>query len=525
MIETTNPASPAEQPISKRLADNMRRISDVFRNCDDFQQVTWKLGDVQPPPQGQQPEQPAPDGQQPPQGQQTEQHPKQIQAAAFFFETLTYNENRPNAARELLNDMIRSMLLGGREMTAAELAQYLDEHNIPSTNARILSSFDETEREMLSGKLVVFIDGWDKAIAIEAGNPESRSISEPLNESVIAGPHVGTVEDMRKNIGLLRGRLQTPAFKLKRLSAGGHARTPVAYGYIEGIVDPGMLQEFERRIAQIKDQEILEVSYVEEWLEDKTYSPFPQFRLTERPDTAVAALLSGKIIVMTQGSCGILLCPGLFVEFFQSSEDYYERTVISTGIRLLRILAVAIALTAPAIYIALVTYHPELIPTNLLLAIIDSREGIPFPAVVEAVIMVFFFELLREAGIRLPKTVGSAVSIVGALVIGEAAINAGIASPIMVVVVALTGIASFAIPQYKIAIAFRILQFPLMLMTAVLGIFGLMICLLWIALHLTKLKVLGQPYFDPFAPLRPRAMPDVLLRARLTRPIHKTASD
>jgi spore germination protein KA/spore germination protein len=268
-------------------------------------------------------------------------------------------------------------------------------------------------------------------------------------------------------------------------------------------------------VEQIKDVEVLETSYIEQMIEDSTWSAFPQHRYTERPDTTVAALLDGKIAVMVQGTSSILLCPGLFTEFFQSPEDYYQRTIISTMLRWLRVIAFIIALTLPSIYIALNTFHAELIPTVLLLAIVDSREGIPLPAFFEALLMEFFFELLREAGIRLPKPVGSAVSIVGALVVGEAAINAGIASPIMVVVVALTGIASFAMPQYNAAIPLRILRFPLMVSTAFMGGFGMMIVFLLILLHLCKLRTLGQPYLSSLAPIRFTQWKDVFIRAPL----------
>lgn len=299
------------------------------------------------------------------------------------------------------------------------------------------------------------------------------------------------------------------------ITAGGDTKTTVAYGYIEDAVDAEVLAEFKRRAEQIKELEILETSYIEQIIEDSTFSPFPQHRYTERTDMAVAGMLDGKIAVLVQGTGGILLCPGLFTEFFQSSEDYYQRTVIATFVRWLRIIAFIIALTLPSIYIALSTFHPELIPTVLLLAVLNAREGIPLPAFFEALLMEFFFELMREAGVRLPRPVGSAVSIVGALVIGDAAISAGIASPIMVIVVALTGIASFAIPQYNIAISLRILRFPLMISAALIGGFGMMICLLFILLHLCQLRSLGQPYMAPLSPFRLVELRDVVIRAPL----------
>jgi hypothetical protein len=261
---------------------------------------------------------------------------------------------------------------------------------------------------------------------------------------------------------------------------------------------------------------VLGASFVEEWIEDSSYTPFPQYRYTERTDNAAAALLDGKILVMVENTPMILICPSVFIDFFGTSEDYYVRTAFATLIRMLRLFAFFIALTLPSIYVALSTFHPELIPTVLLLAILDTREGIPFPALIEALIMEVTFELLREAGIRLPRPVGSAVSIVGALVIGQAAITAQIASPIMVIVVALTGIASFAIPHYDMAIAIRVIRFPLMLAAGFLGGFGLMIGYLLLLLHMTRLHTLGQPYLSSLAPLKIKNLRDIFIRIPLS---------
>lgn len=298
-------------------------------------------------------------------------------------------------------------------------------------------------------------------------------------------------------------------------------------------MNPDTLSDFKHRMAKIDKEEILEVSYLEEWIGDSRYSPFPQVRYTERPDTAITALLDGKIIAMVNGSPSILICPGNFVEFFMTSEDYYYRTIFSSLIRLIRVAAFIIALMLPSTYIALSTFHSELIPTVLLLAILNTREGIPFPAVIEALIMEFFFELLREAGIRLPRPIGSAVSIVGALVIGQAAIQSQISSPVMVIVVALTGIASFALPQYNMAIAIRILRFPLMIIAATFGGLGIMVSFILIYLHLATLTSLGQPYLSSIAPLDINRLRDaiivlpqrVLLHSPRNRHLHKKASE
>ena len=473
-------------PISTDLTQNFERIKQTFSKCVDFTMDTYRYGtDLS------------------------------YTILSAHFDSMT-GDNELEFVKQTFQDLVTHWVGKTEGITPEDVIGFFGQSGVSTRKVHLVDQMDQAIDHILNGHFVIFFDGWDRAISYDATAIKTREVTEPAAESVVQGPREGTVENIETNVGLLRSRLKNPNFKMESIISNGKTKTVVIYGYLEGAVDSETLKEFKKRISKVKENEILETSYVEELIEDSTYSPFPQYRYTERPDVAVANLLEGKIIVMVQGTGTILICPGLFTEFFQSSEDYYQRTVFSSVIRQLRVIAFFIALTLPGIYISLSTFNPELVPTVLLLAVIDSREGIPFPTFVEAIIMQFFFELLREAGIRLPRPVGSAVSIVGALVIGEAAINAGIASPIMVVVVALTGIASFSIPRYSIAISLRILQFPLMFMAATLGIFGMMIGMMWIFLHLITLRTLGQPYFAPISPLRPKFFADVFLRAPVT---------
>lgn len=474
-----------KRPITDRLEDNLSQLEEIFAKNADIVFRHWSYG---------------PD--------------LKHTACSIYYETLMQGEII-NYMKASLQDLVDHEVGPGTTITPEDVISFFEHDGVSEKKADLLEDLNLAVDQITAGNIVIFFNQWNKALIYRSLTIESRPISEPANESVVQGPRESTVESLQKNIGLLRVRLNTPKFKTVSLSGGGETRTRVIYGYVEGAADPEMLKEFEKRITKISETEILETAYIEQLIEDSTWSPFPQHRYTERPDTAVAALLDGKIAVLVQGTGSILLCPGLFTEFFQSSEDYYQRTVYSTMIRFLRMIAFALALTLPSIYIALSTFHPELIPTVLLLAIIDTREGIPLPAFFEALVMEFFFELLREAGVRLPKAIGATVSIVGALVVGEAAINAGIASPIMVIIVALTGIASFTIPQYNIAIALRILRFPLMVFASVMGGFGIMIAFLLILLHLCKLRSLGQPYLTPVAPFRISELRDVIIRAPL----------
>lgn len=487
---STNLKHPAI-PISHSLQDNLRFLEDVFRDSSDINFKHWSYG----PGLGE-------------------------RACSVYYNSLV-QEDTINYMKLSLQDLTTHEIGPGMNVTLHDIQYFFGQQGVSEKKAELINDMEAVVDAISSGRLIIIFDGWDHGLNYKAESVETRQVIEPVNESVVQGPRESTVENLQKNLGLLRLRLKTPKFKIVLMSGGGDTKTTVAYGYIEGTVDGELLKEFKTRMERIRDVEILETSYIEQLIEDSTFSPFPQHRYTERTDMAVAGLLDGKIIVLVQGTGGMLLCPGLFTEFFQSSEDYYQRTVISTLVRWLRILAFIIALSLPSIYIALSTYHPELIPTVLLLAVLNAREGIPLPAFFEALLMEFFFELMREAGVRLPRPIGSAVSIVGALVIGDAAISAGIASPIMVIVVALTGIASFSIPQYGIAIALRILRFPLMVSATLLGGFGMMVCFIIILLHLSKLRTLGQPYLAPLAPLRLSELRDVVLRAPLKKMLRK----
>lgn len=478
--------------LSESIHDNLNMLNQLFANANDLVLQEWRFG-----------------------------KDFSISASSIYFKTLI-KEQETNYLKEALQDQLKHESGPGTDVTWQAFTSFYEHNGVSTKSAVLVERLDDAVTRILDGNIVILIDKWNKALAFEAIGVETRQVAEPVSEAVVQGPREGSVEDLQTNVGLIRKRLRTSDLKMTYLTGGGESKTKIVYGYLESRVSEPLLSTFHEKISCVSELELLETSYIEELLEDSIYSPFPQVRFTERPDAAVAGLLEGKILVMVNGTGTMLLCPGLFIELFQSSEDYYQRTVVSSLIRLLRIFAFLIALSLPSIYIALTTFHPELIPTILLLAVVDAREGIPFPAFVEAFLMEFFFELLREAGIRLPRPVGSAVSIVGALVIGEAAIAAGIASPSMVIIVSLTGIASFAIPQYNVAIGLRILRFPLMILAALLGGYGLMLGMLLILLHLCKLRPLGQNYMSPLAPLSFSEWRDVFVRAPLRQLMSKS---
>lgn len=471
----------AEEPLSCNLTDNLKQIQAVFDKSGDMVMIPWGYG------------------------------PGLEQRACSVYLSTLASDVHCNHMKSSLQDLVSHEVGAATTITVDDVIMFFEKNGASSEAAYVANSFNQTVNRILSGDVVIFFDRWNKALCYEAFKLDQRPPGEPITEPVVQGPHNSTTENIDNNIGLIRSLLKSPNLKFEFRIAGEESRRRIAFGYLHGAVNLEVLAEFEQRIADISREEILETSFLEEWLGESPLTPFPQVRYTERPDVVVASLLSGKIVAMVDGTPTILICPVHFFDFIETSEDYYHKSIFTTLIRLVRIAALGVALLLPSTYIALSTFHSELLPTVLLLAILDTREGIPFPAFVEALIMEFFFELLREAGIRLPRPIGSAVSIVGALVIGQAAIQAKIASPVMVIVVSLTGIASFALPQYSLAIAIRILRFPLMALAASFGGLGIMIGLLLVYLHLVTLRSLGQPYLAPAAPLDFRRLRNVFI--------------
>ncbi|GLX68867.1 spore germination protein [Paenibacillus glycanilyticus] len=389
----------------------------------------------------------------------------------------------------------------------------ITEQTLPVTQASKIQFYKELLTNLLSGDSVLFVDEQDTAVCLGLRGGIRRSVSEPETETVVRGPREGFNEHLRTNTSLLRSKIKSPRLKLKSFVIGTETNTNVVLAYMAGIVNPKLLEEAEKRISRIHIDGVLESGYIEEFIQDQGYSPFPQVQTTERPDTVAAGLLEGRIAIMVDGTPFALLAPFGFWQWLQASEDYYERFMATTLLRWLRLGSLFVALLAPAIYIAVSTFHPEMIPTNLLLSIAASREAIPFPAVVEALIMELSFEALREAGVRLPKIVGQAVSILGALVVGQAAVQAGIVSAAMVIVVSMTGIASFTLPRYNAAIAIRMLRFPIMILASIFGLLGIIIGVMVVVGHLAKLTTFGIPYLAPVTPVDMSDMKDVMVRA------------
>lgn len=377
------------------------------------------------------------------------------------------------------------------------------------------SSVGDVIADILEGEVGLLLDGEVRSLSVEVTGFPTRSVEEPISESVVRGPRDGFTESLAQNLTLVQRRLKSPNLAMESHFLGRESHTQVAVLYVKGLVNPEHLAELNRRLGRI-DHEIdgvLESSYIEELIADHPFSPFPQALNTERPDRVAGALLEGRMAILTENTPFALVVPFEFQGLMQASEDYYENYWFSTAIRVLRYIALVIALIGPATYVAITTFHQEMLPEVLLFQVVAARQGVPFPAVIEMVLLDYAFEILREAGIRLPRPVGQAVSIVGALVIGQAAIQAGLTSPLAVIVVAITGIASFAIPSFSLAFSLRVIRFPMTILGGLLGLYGVTAGVLAILIHLAGLRTLGLPYFGGFTPLHISDLKDMLVRA------------
>ncbi|WP_018923636.1 spore germination protein [Salsuginibacillus kocurii] len=423
---------------------------------------------------------------------------------------LIYIEGLSHA--EEINQNVLAPLMEATDLQITTIDDLTDKTISVAGTSKVHTYTDIVEHISL-GEPVLMMNGHKAGLALGLENWEKRSIEEPEAEHVVRGPRDGFVEALQVNTASLRHRLKSPRLKMEALKVGDYTKTDVVLTFIEEIADKNLLEEARNRIKRIKIDSILESGDIEELIEDHPFSPFPQVLDTERTDVATSYLLEGHVVIIVDGSPSVLIAPTTFYSMMQSAEDYYQRFLIGTAVRWLRYIFLFIALLLPSLYVAILTYHHEMVPTQLMISIAAAREPIPFPALVEAFVMEIIFEVLREAGLRLPKQIGPAVSIVGGLIIGEAAVQAGIVSAPMVIVVALTGISSFAIPRYSAGIAIRMLRFPLLILAGGLGLLGVILGIIAIIVHLCALRSFGVPYLTPIAPMEFRDIKDVLIRA------------
>ncbi|KJF28769.1 hypothetical protein TZ02_01590 [Clostridium aceticum] len=434
-----------------------------------------------------------------------------IRAAVVFIETLI-NQNT-------LESSVLAPLTQGLGQRTVEERVYLHSH-IDTLIERMLSNSSifpihqvkDAVEEILSGKGILLIHKYPTALSLSISKDAAREYAEPQTEKVVKGPQQGFVEDIATNISILRKKIKSPNLVVKELKLGRETRSEIRVAYINHIADPSIVEEVFRRLKRIDVDGVIGSSVIEEYISDAPTSLFQTTLYTERPDRTQAMLLEGRIAILYDGSPFIIIVPAIVSDFFNGIEDYYQVPSFANFCRFIGYLGGFVLTFLPSIYIAITTFHQEMLPTALALTIAGARAGVPFPAFVEALIMELAFEALRQAGTRLPTHIGQAVSIVGALIIGQAAVEAGLVSSAVVIVVAITAIFSFTMPYSNFSLSLRLVRFFMMALAATLGIYGIMTGALLVALHLISLRSFGVPFMIPFAPLSLQEMKDWVMR-------------
>lgn len=366
--------------------------------------------------------------------------------------------------------------------------------------------------DILAGNAAVLFNSAKTAFSFEVKGALKRAISEPTGENVIKGAKDSFIEDIRTNTALCRKRIKSPYLAVEEIVIGKQTRTNIAVVYMKNIADGTMVDEVKKRLEAIEIDRTTTPGTVEEYIIDDKYSMFPQVMYTERPDRFCASVVDGRVGIIIEGLPITYIVPGTMLQFIQTPDDYSYHFIVGSALRFLRFLAMFITLVLPGFYITITSFHPEMIPTELTFSIVASREGVPFPMFVEVILLLIAFELLVEAGLRLPKTIGQTVSIVGALVVGQAAVEAKLVSPATVIIIAITAISGFTLPNQDFSNAIRIWRFILVIFSSFIGMFGLTFGLVFLLHHWCRMETYGVPYLDPFVANEDEQLQDTLFR-------------
>lgn len=413
------------------------------------------------------------------------------------------------------NFIIRPLSSSTHPGAAALTVRDLARHSVVAGEVKVRLDEDQIIDDILRGDTAVALSGAPGALVVSTRQPPARSVSDPQVEVIARGPRDSFTETANWNLALIRRRLTDSNLRIERVTVGARSKTAVYLLYIDDVVNRTALQEMHRRLQHVNVDAILDSGMLEQLIEDTWWTPFPQTELTERPDVVAAALLEGRLALIVDNSPLAITAPTNFVGLFHSPEDTYSRPAVVSLLRITRVFATFFALTLPALYVGVASYTPELLPVRLAIKIANAREGVALPVVVEALLMMLFLEILREAGFRLPGPIGQTFGIVGGIVIGEFAVRAGLVSEMMVVIIALTGLASFTSPSLILGTSIRLLGLPLLLLAAVLGIYGLLLGMGALVAHLVSLRSLGIPYLVPQIYYPASDFKDVVLRGPL----------
>ncbi|WP_051344129.1 spore germination protein [Alicyclobacillus herbarius] len=397
------------------------------------------------------------------------------------------------------------------EDDASRRMESITEALLPGNQIEIVNAWHDVVTGVIAGSTVVFVEGCTEAVVVETKGWEHRSVSQPAAEQVVRGPHNAFTENFRANTGLVRAFLRSEHLVTEMLSVGRLGKTDVAVMYIEGLTNKSLVEEVKRRIKNIDVDYVADSGTLEQFIEDNPGSLIPQVLATERPDRIAHMLSEGHVAIFVGQSPFVLAVPVVLWTMVQSPEDAFLRFPFGSFGRIIRWVALLVAFLLPAGYVAITNYHSEMIPTDLMLAIAASRERVPFAVITEVLMMEFAIELIREAGIRIPSAIGPTIGIVGALIIGQAAVQAGLVSPLLVIVVAVTALCSFAIPNYELSYAVRILRFIFLVCAAFFGFYAIALLMCMLLVRLAVMKSFGVPILSPITPTTPSSR-DVLVR-------------
>lgn len=448
--------------VSSNLQTNEAQIREWCKNCDDIIIRPMKLGQL----------------------------PK-VDCLVVYIEVAVSN-------MMLEESMIGRLLIQLQKMTPDEIRQTLNEDGLGITDVKELVTMKEAMAAMLAGNAIFFIDGYDKAVKISSKGYPGMGVSKADSEKVLRGSKEAFTESVKLNAALVRKRIRDTGMKVKERPVGKRSNTMTSMLYMEDLVYPELLKAMENKLDSFEIDGVMDSGVIEQLTEEAWYSPFPQYQTTERPDKAAMAVLDGRVVLLSDNSPEALILPTTVNTLFQTSDDYYRHFGIVSFLRIIRYIAAFLAVSLPGMYVAVTNYHTQILPTNLILSLAEARQGVPFPSVIEVLILELSFELLREAGVRMPGPIGNTIGIVGGLIIGQAAVTANIVSPIVVVIVALTALSSFSIPNEEFSEALRLVKYAMIIGCAFFGILGLVFCWFLLIGHLCGLKSFNIPYLMPF---------------------------
>ena len=475
----TNKESNPGHPIFKSLERNHAYLKNLFKDCDDINFRKMKIANTD------------------------------LSALIVYVDGMV-NTDSINA------DVIRMLTNLVTEKNTQNITDQVVEERLTSiSKVEAIKDFDQAVEGILSGETLLLVEGTKSAFKLETRQWEGRTIDEPVNEQSIRGPREGFNETLRTNTSLIRRRIKNNDLKIKSVKIGRETKTDVAIIYLANTADDEMVNEVKKRIKQIDIDGILEASYIEELIEERTISIFPQILNTERPDRVVGHLLEGKVAVLVDGSPFALIMPVTLAQFFHSPDDYYNRYIFSTLSRALRFIAFFVATSLPSTYVIITAFRYELMPRDIITNVASARALLPFSPFAEALILEVTVEFLREATLRLPGPLGQTVGIVGALVMGDAAIQANLVGPMLVIFVALGLLGSFIVPNYTMSTSLRVIRFALLFATGAFGGFGFVMMWMLLFTHLCNLESFGVPYLQPLIPFKSSEQRDTIYRMPL----------